>query len=809
MNKLLKFFRRFISLNEAAYYLLIYVGMNSVLLGIELVVRGTSVEVLRILILLGILAGWLLSRSRLKFWQAVILAVLGGLIVTTLHIGGIGAALFDLLRSSLGYLLGLIFRRAPDPDQLVFLLSVIQTRAAAVVSNLSLWVNDLMTGFTVYNQVTTLHSWGFILWILSSWFAWTTYRRDQPLWGVLPAGTLLAVLMTYTLQKRFTLVLLLGVGLILIGMVNHEVREREWKNKNVKGTDIVRERVILAVLGFSLYTMAFSGLMPSIRISPIADRFERLVYGDGEAADGEGTSGGISVGDFSNELYSIQRFAGLPRQKLIGSGPELAKRVVMIVSYPTSSFVEGDLPKAARYWRSYSYDRYTGSGWQSSPTVEVSYQPGQEITGVYSDSVEVITQEYRLGNAVRGTLFSAGPPVTLDHEALVSWRTVVEEGSNGGSRIVGMEDIFAVTLDTILYQVRSQVSTATDDQLRTAEGVYPDWVGSRYLDLPDTVPQRVLDLAEEITRDQPTGYDQAKAIESFLRAYPYTLELPAPPIDRDVADYFLFDLQTGYCDYYATAMVVLSRAMGMPSRVVVGYVGGQYDEENDYYLVSEAEAHTWVEIYFNGYGWVPFEPTAARGLIDDQDLALPLPPELANLPQAVQDEEKGEFPWWQLGAVGLLAAVISLAVWNRVDLIRLRTMNSNNLVVTLYLRLFRYGRWMGLGHRKSDTLYEFKEQLGKTFQELDSSSRVGTRLREGLAEIDQLTDFAVQVNYSGMSLDRELNAKIIKIWTSLRAKLRLLVWRGFWKAQAERLTFREKDQDRLELLEDGAADGTR
>ncbi len=95
---------------------------------------------------------------------------------------------------------------------------------------------------------------------------------------------------------------------------------------------------------------------------------------------------------------------------------------------------------------------------------------------------------------------------------------------------------------------------------------------------------------------------------------------------------FLFDLQMGYCDYYATSMVVLSRAVGLPARAVVGYVGGQYEEENDRYLVSEADAHTWVEIYFGEFGWIPFEPTAAMDLIVDDEPSLPLPPELEQLP---------------------------------------------------------------------------------------------------------------------------------------------------------------------------------
>ncbi len=810
MRSLLNRIGRFISFNEVVYFLLIYVSMYAVLLGVELVARGTSTEVLSVLILLGILMGWLLSRSRLNFWLSAGIAILSGFLISALHISGVGAALKDFLGAFLDYLALWVFKGASDPARMVVLGSVVQARTQEMVSNVALWAGDLLTGFSVYNQISTLITWGLVLWLFSCWFAWATFRRNQPIWGLLPAGTTLAILMTYTLQRRFTLVLLLGAGLILIGMVNYDIKGREWREKGIRGADNVRERAYLAIVGFSLSAVAFAGLTPSIRIDPIADRFERLVYGseegDGESSVSDGT---VAVGNFNSDLYTIQRFAGLPRQKLIGSGPELAKRVVMVVSYPTTSFVETELPNAARYWRAYSYDWYTGSGWQSSPTVEIAYQPGQEISGVYTDAVEVITQEIRLGNPVRGTLFSAGPPLTVDHEALVSWRTLAESGNNEVGQNAGLEDLFAVTLDTIIYQVRSLVPTATDEQLRDSRGDYPDWVLSRYLELPETVPQRVLDMAEEITANQPTRYDQAKALESFLRSYPYTLDLPAPPADRDVADYFLFDLQAGYCDYYATAMVVLARAAGMPARVVVGYVGGQYDPENDYYLVSEADAHTWVEVYFSGYGWIPFEPTAARGLIDEKELTLPLPPELVNLPQVVESEPQGAFPWWQIGVALILAAAVGLGVWSRIDVIRLRRRDATSLVLIIYQRLYRYGRWMGLGHRKTDTLYEFSDRLIKTFQEFANKPGGSQRLREGISEISRLTEYAVQANFSRQPLDQQLSESIFQLWISLRSKLRSLVWRAFWRSLAERLFLNDKQTDRLELIGDGAADGTR
>ncbi len=162
------------------------------------------------------------------------------------------------------------------------------------------------------------------------------------------------------------------------------------------------------------------------------------------------------------------------------------------------------------------------------------------------------------------------------------------------------------------YTAESILPNVSEDDLRAAPASSPAWVSQRYLELPDTVPERVRALARDLTANAPTPFDQALAIETYLRKFPYTLEVPAPPINRDAADYFLFDLKKGYCDYYATAMTVLARAAGLPARLVIGYASGTYDPYTAQYVVRQADAHAWTEIYFAGIGWIQFEPTASQ-----------------------------------------------------------------------------------------------------------------------------------------------------------------------------------------------------
>src|SRR5439155_19800440 len=111
-----------------------------------------------------------------------------------------------------------------------------------------------------------------------------------------------------------------------------------------------------------------------------------------------------------------------------------------------------------------------------------------------------------------------------------------------------------------------------------------------------------------ITRDKTNAYDKAEAIELYLRTnFKYSTVVKAPPSGRDPVDYFLFDLKEDFCEYFASSMVVMLRSVGVPARVVEGYTMGTFDEPTGGYMITERNAHAWVEVYFAGYGWIEFE----------------------------------------------------------------------------------------------------------------------------------------------------------------------------------------------------------
>ena len=131
---------------------------------------------------------------------------------------------------------------------------------------------------------------------------------------------------------------------------------------------------------------------------------------------------------------------------------------------------------------------------------------------------------------------------------------------------------------------------------------------SRYLRLPPLDP-RVHELARLLTAGAASDFDKAAAIETFLRReYRYSMRLP----DREPADptaYFLFERRAGHCEYFASAMAVLLRAAGIPSRVATGFLGGVFNPLSGWYVIRASDAHSWVEAYLAGAGWTSFDPT--------------------------------------------------------------------------------------------------------------------------------------------------------------------------------------------------------
>ena len=173
----------------------------------------------------------------------------------------------------------------------------------------------------------------------------------------------------------------------------------------------------------------------------------------------------------------------------------------------------------------------------------------------------------------------------------------------------------------IRYEGTARMSLATPADLRAASTDFPPEIREDYLQLPPKIDPRIKKLAMDVTARQTNDYDRAAEIRRYLIGhYSYTLDLTGPTgRNPDPLGYFLFTSHAGHCEYFATAMTVMLRSIDVPARYVTGFLPGEYNDVGGDYIIRGSDAHAWVEVFFNGYGWITFDPTPSsneqRGLL--------------------------------------------------------------------------------------------------------------------------------------------------------------------------------------------------
>jgi transglutaminase-like putative cysteine protease len=761
---------------------LLIVIVISMVLGIVGAVGSLQVSLMMVVALAGLFVGWWLGASSLSGWRSGVLIVALGLAGLFLRVGQLGDELLGLLRVSVELatkvlpwlLVWAVLRQPPesfyvDWGPILSALSGLWSSVSTLAVRVALWLQALVLGKPDLDPVAATLVWGMTLWLVAAWAGWTLRRRGRPLLALAPGGILLVAALSYQQTKPTLIPILLGAMLLLLGLEAYANRQRRWQASGIDYPDLATDTTLVVLL-VTFVLVVSAVVSPVITIQNLVDFIDR--FGPQEASGpGGGVGGGAPASSFPESMekssFEDLRVGGLPRRHMVGSGPELSEELVMIIS-------TGELPSAPEavfvqqapryYWRSITYDVYTGRGWLTRGTETVDYAADASLDSPRFEAQREVRQSVRIIGDVAGLLHATGALDSVDQDYSVAWRSE--------------RDIFGATLESTRYQALSLVSTAGEEELRSAGGDYPDWIRDRYLALPDTVPDRVLGLARDLTATGATPYDRAVAIESYLRTYPYNLDVPLPPVGTtDVADYFLFELKEGYCDYYATSMVVLARAAGLPARLVMGYASGSYDAQGAVYVVTEAEAHAWVEVYFPEYGWIEFEPTGGRPAIrrspeDGEDLDIP---DLGETPESAGETWKGirRFAWlgWLLA---LALPVLIVRTWLAIDERRLRKVAPPAAVARLYQRVRRQGRRLAVPAHVGDTPYEFADSFAGWATRLAQENRWGEIMTGVVFEVRRLVDLYVEATYTPHPL------RAVDSWYALEAwkKLRWRLWLG-------------------------------
>ncbi|WP_051774997.1 transglutaminase family protein [Paenibacillus tyrfis] len=279
------------------------------------------------------------------------------------------------------------------------------------------------------------------------------------------------------------------------------------------------------------------------------------------------------------------------------------------------------------YWRGEAKSFYTGQGWARADDPPAPFVPNQatrqEDSRSRSAAYALVRQEIRIASpSLNRQLFAGG-----ELKRVASMQSA--EGKPIPTEWVWKQDatdrytVPALTDPVVSYEIETLVLTDRTVPAADTGNGYAEDMRTRYLQLPASLPDRVRRLAEQLTAGLHTPYAKAEAIERYLREhYPYSLEgTRAAGENEDFVDRFLFEQKTGYCDHFSTAMAVLLRSAGVPTRWVKGFAPGEVvsrtaaDGDERYMVqVRQKHAHSWVEAYFPSVGWVPFEPTPGYAL---------------------------------------------------------------------------------------------------------------------------------------------------------------------------------------------------
>ncbi len=279
--------------------------------------------------------------------------------------------------------------------------------------------------------------------------------------------------------------------------------------------------------------------------------------------------------------------------------------------------IDGDPARAAdMHWRGIVLTNFDGRNWTTPVEERVVLEP--DPTGEYflddpsrsRDGFSVLHYTVLMEPIATDAIFVAPHPATLRGHFGADVSRPNGSPSRGYLLLDQTGSIFNPSRNNskVRYEGSSRLSLIPLSDLRHASADYPEAIRGAYLQLPRLDP-RITQLAKNITARSTNDYDRVASIRTYLIAhYAYTLDLTGPRADDPLAN-FLFVRRAGHCEYFASAMTIMLRSIGVPARYVTGFLPGEYNDVGGDYIIRGSDAHSWVEVYFPGYGWITFDPT--------------------------------------------------------------------------------------------------------------------------------------------------------------------------------------------------------
>lgn len=756
----------------------------SLVFGLQNILRRIDENNLAIITLTALLMGWLLGKSRVKNPYIVLIAVTTGFLLVLIHTLNLWALLILIVTESISYawraLRTLAENSVPDPSTLALLWGDISLKVNSLLANIYRWVFDLFSGAPNYDIQVVNFLWGYVLWLAASWAAWWYRRTRRALASLLPAGILLASSLSFTRGSVYFLVPMIAGLFFFLAWDQFFLLRAEWQKRKTDVAEDIAADIVMWVSAISLTIIILSLLVSVLSPQKLLRTFREFAAQNTGNTQEIGDALGLEVQASGSSYGYLEDPGVLPRSHLIGSPPELSKQLALIVQMRVQEDEEGGrLEQRYRenlYFKSIIFDQYTGRGWRTTPTRQQQFAAGDILLEEQAPGTLFVSQTFEFGIQPGGVLYYTGDPFQVNQAFLV-------ESRNTDSNNL---DIYALksqnTSDVDRLEIVSLLLFASEAQLRAAKQEYPQWILERYLQLPEDLPEQVHELARQITQDLPTAYDKARAIETYLRGFPYSLEIPPPPSSGDISAYFLFELKSGYCDYYATAMTVLARSAGIPARLVTGYASGRYNTDEQRYTISAADAHSWVEIYFPGIGWIEFEPTAGLE-------SIPLFPDLAieEIEGTVQPLITERRPSvmeqrWILLPAAIAGLFLMVVLLSGLEKRRLDNLSPSQTAMIIYQRFIEQAKHLGIPSQPYPTPNEWLSDFLKN-PEIQSQDGVLSRLfKHTEVYIQAIIQNYIIASYSPSPPDQNQQSKVIQAWLSVRTRLLVArIWKKFDK----------------------------
>jgi transglutaminase-like putative cysteine protease len=474
------------------------------------------------------------------------------------------------------------------------------------ISRLLLWWNGIAAGGAAQDNLVFASMVALLLWLFGCITALLVRRVQRGLLASVLPLWLIGIILLYSNTGRWLLIFAVGVAILLHLWLDQQVLQKRWQRMRLDYNPGVFVDRLLGAATAIMLVLTIAAVFPNLYISPVVERYYAFTAPMNSALEKFGER-------LFPELRATSRWrgsgagGGLPNEFLLGGGAEL--RDIEILRFRTDEPVTYyDMPYEAspppgHYMRSGTYALYDGLSW-SNPSIwqRSDLEAAESLAATQLTGRKLVVQSVML-DVNSPVLYAAPEPIETSVDARIDVRAP--------------DDIVALWARERSYTVVSAVPAVTEEQLANVASwnevqPLPESMNV-HLQLPESVSERTVQLSRELTAESESLYGKASTLERYLRQYEYDLDVGDPPADvTDIADYFLFDLQRGYCDYYATAFIVMARSVGIPARLATGFATGRWLPEENVWLVTEAEAHSWPEVYFPDYGWIAFEPTAGR-----------------------------------------------------------------------------------------------------------------------------------------------------------------------------------------------------